>query len=83
MHKQWLDMEKMKMQQEQDERERERNHEMRLMEMFSMMINRNPAQPPRVEDHPHTSLNQPSPVYTELQNGHRVSNCYSPFNFPS
>lgn len=74
-NKQWLDLEKMKLEKEQEERERERQHELRLMEMFSAMIQRTQAQPPAPQ-HPR------QPVYTELQNAPAASNeYYRHFNF--
>ena len=73
----------MKLQQEQEVQEREQNHEMRLMEMFTMMIQRTHGEAqPQAAQHPHMSQNLPLLVYTELHNAPGSNNCHSPFNFP-
>lgn len=73
MQKQWLDLQKRKLEMEQEERERERQHEMRMMEMFSAMIQRTSAQPPAPKQ-PRPQQPRPhSPVYTDLQNASQAT----------
>ena len=83
MNKQWLDLEKMKVEKEQEERERERQHEMRLMQMFSAMIqSHQPPAPQQRAQEPAPAPQQPfRPVYTDLQDASTSQEYYSHFNF--
>lgn len=65
IQQQWLDLEKQRLQAEKQERERERDHEIRMMQLFSTMVNPGVMQVPQQHTSVTTSQDQ-QPTYTDI-----------------
>lgn len=77
IQQQWLELEKQRVQNEMEERERERQHELRMMELFSTMVQQVPQPQLRM-----TSSSQHQPTYTDLTHSTPPTNNYFPnYNF--
>ena len=78
IQQQWLELEKQRVQNEIQERERERQHELRMMELFSTMVQQVPQRQPSIS----SSNQHHQPTYTDLTNSTpQASNYFPNYNF--